>query len=331
MITIQPFRSCLPATDVTTFSTYARLLPKEQIRLPLDVLQDTIRQQWFSNSSQKPLFTIISIETRTGCNFTCSFCPVAKGIDPRPESQLTWEELKYLAAQLSVLQFDGVIAFFCNNEPLLDTRLAAIIEHFRAACPLARLKVLTNGLLVTVEKVHVLFRSGLSVLQIDNYTDGQKLTKNVKHLLSAQRELVSYDIQILMRKRDEVLTNRAGTSPNAEPLLEPLQMFCALPFTDININARGEIILCCQDALGKVVVADIRKSTLLEAWFSQTFRQVRKSLMRQLRAEISLCSLCDYDGYRSPPDKPNYLPTELTKTACDPGNGKGSLYENRPT
>jgi hypothetical protein len=260
--------------------------------------------QWHQGT---PLFRIISIETRTGCNFSCSFCPVAKGRDPRPTSVMTWSLLRRIARQLKALGYSDNIFLYCNNEPLLDERLPELVRLFRDHCPGARMKVLTNGILATPDLVESLFRCGLSVFEIDNYTDGVRLAGPVQKLVDAADRFRSWDIRINMRKRLDVLTNRGGTAPNAMPRTSPLRAFCALPFTDLNITPSGQVGLCCFDALAQVVVAELSQLSLVDAWVSGPLRRVRNALLKKDRSITGICAVCDYGGCRTPPNPPRYL------------------------
>lgn len=270
----------------------------------IDDLQNQFSKQW---ADETPLFRIISIETRTGCNFTCSFCPVAKDKDPRPLKSMSWLLLQDIANQLQDLNYQDNIFLFCNNEPLLDDRLPKIVSLFREKCPNARIKILTNGLLLSLELVNELFDNGLSTLEIDNYTDGKRVIRPIMDLIKNSKKFIEKDIRIIMRRRVEKLTNRGGTAPNVEKLTSSLSDFCALPFTDLNITPSGKVTLCCIDALAQEIVADATKESIVDIWKGNKLQHIRKGLMQGDRQISSLCSVCDYNGFRSPPSIPKFI------------------------
>jgi len=258
-------------------------------------LRDAYRRVWVPGRS---LFRIVSIETRTGCNFACSFCPVARTSDPRPIREMPLAVIQRIAAELMHIQYRGSVMFFCNNEPLLDERLLAIVGLFAASCPEARLKILTNGILLTPQLAVQLFQAGLDVLEINNYTDGRKLTKPVCEMLRHADAMREYDIRINMRRTLEILSNRAGTAPNAPFLAEPLRRFCALPFTDLNVVGDGQVTLCCFDALHQTQVSHLSCGSLRDAWWGQMMEGAREMLLNLDRAALHPCQLCDWDGFR---------------------------------
>jgi MoaA/NifB/PqqE/SkfB family radical SAM enzyme len=251
-------------------------------------------------ATTQPLFHLISIETRAGCNYSCRFCPVAHNVDPREPGEMSWDLLRKIARELADLNYDARIALFGNNEPLMDPRLPEITRLFRSRCPEADIRVLTNGTLTTGALVADLFEAGLSTLVINNYTDGQRLIQPVRKLLECSTRFLPFDIRISVRSRTAVLTTRAGLAPNKPTPSAGPHGFCALPFTDFYVNYRGRANLCCFDAHGKVEIGDVQKRPIQALWKSPELNVYRQSLLRSERSGLTLCENCDYDGFREP-------------------------------
>jgi MoaA/NifB/PqqE/SkfB family radical SAM enzyme len=260
-------------------------------------LRPLIADLW---KDETQLFRVISIETRSRCNLGCTFCPVNKTEDPRQPGLLPMETIEKIAASLKAMEYSHTILLFGNNEPLLDKRMTDIIGIFRNSCPASTIRILTNGTTLTTESALKLFQAGLSTLVVNNYTDGQSLIKPVQHLLQQAEKFRHFDIRISVRKRDEVLTNRAGTAPNKAGLASPLAQFCALPFVDLHIAYTGRVVLCCFDATGKTDFGNVNDSSLTELWESRQFRAVRSGLMMKNRGAHPMCAGCDFDGFRDP-------------------------------
>jgi MoaA/NifB/PqqE/SkfB family radical SAM enzyme len=256
------------------------------------------------------LFYIVSIETRSGCNHTCSFCPVSRSTDPRKRGEMSFELLERIAGELAGLRFAGRIALFGNNEPLLDHRLVDIVRLFRNSCPEADLRILTNGLLATPGLVGELFGAGLSTLTVNNYTDGRRLIAPVRALIAAADRLRPFDIRVSVRSRTEILTTRAGQAPNKPRPDRKPQGFCALPFTDLHIAYTGDVNLCCFDAHGSVSMGKVTDASIVEIWQAPGFAAHRRNLLRGSRAGLPLCQHCDFDGFREP--QPN-IGRQLTR------------------
>jgi MoaA/NifB/PqqE/SkfB family radical SAM enzyme len=245
------------------------------------------------------LFKLISVETCSGCNLTCSFCPVNKLLDRRPPGILPNELLEKIAFELKLLNYSSAILLFCNNEPLLDDRIFDIVALFRKACPNSYIKLLTNGTLLTAERALFLFKQGLTTLTINNYSTKGNLISSVQEIISNAEKFYYYDMRVSLRNPDEKLTNRAGHLSKA-PIINAQRLFCALPFVDLTVSYTGTVIQCCFDALNESRIGDIKKSSLKDIWFSRQFSGIRESLLNSSRKNIPLCSICDFDGFRDP-------------------------------
>jgi MoaA/NifB/PqqE/SkfB family radical SAM enzyme len=247
-----------------------------------------------------PLFRLISVETRSGCNMGCGFCPVNKSADPREPGLLPLATIEKVAGELADLGYRHTILLFGNNEPLLDDRILDITRTFRRSCPESTIRILTNGTKLTNDFALALFDAGLTTLVVNNYTDGRTLIGPVRRLLGEAARFADADIRVSVRRVDEVLTNRAGAAPNKARLAEPMAQFCALPFVDLHVTYTGRVVLCCFDATGVTDFGNVNDSTLRELWEGREFRAVRAGLLGKNRGAHQLCAGCDFDGFRDP-------------------------------
>ena len=274
------------------------------------VLRPAFRRMW---SGGPRTFGLVSVETRAGCNYGCTFCAVSRHADPRRPGELSLALLDRIAGQLADLSFGGRVSLFGNNEPLLDTRIVGIVGMFRSTCAPADLRLLTNGTRATADLVTALFEAGLTTLVINNYTDGRRLIRPVRDLIGSADRLAPYDIRISVRSRTEVLTTRAGSAPN-KPVPETRPRgFCALPFTDLHIAYTGDVTLCCFDAYGRVPMGNVADTPLTEIWRSERFAAYRQRLLSSVRG--GLCETCDFDGFRDP--RVGHRDPPLTRDALD--------------
>lgn len=261
------------------------------------VLRPLFAGRWREHA---PLFSLVSVETRAGCNHECGFCPVSRSIDPRAPGKLEMNLVCKIADELADLDFAGRVSLFGNNEPLLDTRLVEIVALFRSRLPRVDIRILTNGTLATPQLVAELFGAGLSTLTVNNYTDGERLIRPVNDLMGAGEQFAPFDIRISVRDRGEVLTTRAGLAPNKPVPAEPPTGFCALPFTDLHIAYTGDVSQCCFDAHGRVSMGSVATSRMTDIWYSPKFTSLRESLLQSRREGLTLCETCDFDGFRDP-------------------------------
>ena len=252
-----------------------------------------------------PFPLAVELETVNRCNNNCSFCPVSRQADTRPLARMPIELIHKIADELKATDFSGNLDLFSNNEPLLDTRAVEICRLFNSEVPHAIKTIYTNGMLLNYKLYIELFESGLDNLVVDNYDDDLQLIKPVKETLRLVGESENKNMEnfkskttILIRKKTDILTNRAGTAPNKH--IEEFKFYhtyskspCVLPFIQFIIRPDGKISKCCQDALGQETLGDINKSTIKSIWNGENFNRLRTNLLRKGRYSENLCNKCD--------------------------------------
>lgn len=258
----------------------------------------------YSLSSPKmPL--AIEIETLNKCNNDCPFCPVNKTIDPRPFQRMPDQLIERIANELGERNYNGLIGLFSNNEPLLDTRIFEICRLFRKRVPGAYIYIYTNGIVINTDSYLRLFDEGLDELVIDNYSDDLNLLPSVQELVNGVNKLDSPSIErykakttIVLRKKNEVLTNRGGIAPNKSvERFDKYKIFtngsCVLPFVQMVVRPSGKVSMCCQDAHGQGTLGDISIQSIYEIWNGKVYKEIREKLKKEGRKSIPLCSNCD--------------------------------------
>lgn len=248
------------------------------------------------------LFQMLEIETINRCNNTCPFCPVNRDVDPRPLERMSDDVYKKIIDELGELRYRGQLDFHSNNEPFLDKKLIDRIAYARQRCPEAFFAVCTNGTALNLSRIVSALDAGLDHMTIDNYDDRLVLLDNIA-LIVSELQKPGYEsycdrLEIILRKKNEVLANRAGNAPNKNLELfkeyETLQDFsCIIPFYQMVIRPTGEVSLCCNDTLGQVTLGDVRTHSLREIWNSPAYEALRAELMANGRRNLKLCQVCD--------------------------------------
>lgn len=254
----------------------------------------------YYDCGKQPLFSSVEIEVINKCNGVCPFCPVNKYSDPRELKRMSTKLFKKIIDELGAMNYSGRLALHSNNEPFLDNRIIEFAKYAREHVPNAYIYMFTNGTLVTLDKFNEIIPY-LDRMIIDNYNDELKLHKNAQLINQLCRKDPTLDkkVEIHVRKVHEVLNTRGGQSPNNQRK-RTLVMSCILPYKQIVIRPDGRISLCCNDPYGKNTLADLNKMTLKEAWHSERYEKVRRTL-RSGRRSINLCRYCD-----TLPDVKNY-------------------------
>ncbi len=237
----------------------------------------------------------IEIETINRCNNDCSFCPVNRKSDTRPYHKMTDVMFYNIINQLEEMNYKGLINYFSNNEPLVDSRICDFIEYGHKKLPFATHALITNGLVLTNEMFDRLTKH-LDRLLIDNYNDDMELYPNIKNAI----ELYSNDdtecqVTVSYRKKNQVLDTRGGSAPNRINDTTFVSC-CMLPFTQMIIRPDGKVSRCCQDALGNTTLGDLNVNTIDEIWNGKAYKALRNTMLTNGRGKLDYCKNCDIFG-----------------------------------
>lgn len=245
---------------------------------------------------QKPLIGDVEIETLNRCNNTCSFCPVNKNIDKRDFHKMDNDLFFSIVNQLKDMNYSGIIRLYGNNEPLLDNRIFAFAKFTREKLPFAKIGIFTNGILLSVNKFENLMES-LDFMVIDNYNDELKLNNSVKDVYNfcMKNNLYRTKVEIHLRKKNEILTSRAGQAHNRKRINYCLNSPCEYPFFHMSIRSNGKVSLCNNDARGKITLGDLNIESIVDIWNGTAYSKIRRLLLNG-RMGIPLCETCDYLG-----------------------------------
>lgn len=295
LVTPRPLVTIEPNNRLIATENDKRKAMKDCSKISI-MCKNKIKSLW---DQRKPLFRIIAIETSSRCNLDCGFCPVNKNRDVRPFKLLSMNIINKIATELRDLRYSYTILLFGNNEPLLDPRMHSIIKLFRCYCPSAYIKICTNGTLISPEIVSSLFLNGLSTLVINNYTELSQINDPVQEIIDGAEMFGCHDVRIVLRDSKETLTNRAGqleTKTNDSNKYSDI--FCCMPFVDLQIRYNGEVGICCFDALGETTLGQVAHSSLRDIWFGEKFCLIRNNFFETYRRDLYPCNKCDFDGFR---------------------------------
>ena len=241
----------------------------------------------------EPLFTHVEIETINRCNLNCSFCPIGKSRDTREKAIMSDELFEIIVDQLKDMDYSGRISTYSNNEPFLDERIIRFNKYIRNNLPDAHVSLYTNGTLLSLEKFKGII-DYIDDLVIDNYSNDLKMhlrSKEIYDYCNDSDELRE-KVTIVLRRSNDVLTSRGGDAPNRKKSVLWPTAKCMLPYFQLIIRPTGELSACCADPLGKRTLGDLRKQTILEAWYGEEYRKFRRELANG-REKVDGCRYCD--------------------------------------
>ncbi|MDI9643813.1 MAG: SPASM domain-containing protein [Candidatus Verstraetearchaeota archaeon] len=238
------------------------------------------------------VFTNIEIETVNRCNNDCPFCPANRGADRRAHAVMGRRLFTSIVRQLGEIGFRGNLALYSNNEPLLDPRIAELAREARGAVPGSFIYIFTNGTLLT-PGLYTELMGSLDLIVINNYSDDLKLLPQVREIERASRsDPGRYGrTKIVLRRKSEFRTNRAGQSPNRRRRLG-LTSACIYPFSQMVVRPDGKLSLCCNDAWGATTMGDLSETAILDCWFGERYKEARRKIIRGRKC-LSPCRECD--------------------------------------
>jgi len=298
---------------------YYNNAPKSIKKLIHQFVSSELSKKYSNNN----LFSSVFFELRTRCNGQCSFCAASIQNETRPDICMDFDLYKKAILELAEINYKGSIAFHVNSEPLLIKNIDEYISYARKHLKVSWIQILSNGKSLNPINGKKIIDAGIDELSINIYNDDLKaeLPKNIKKfekevlfkLFNKNQVLIGHEdkrpkgkfikYNIFKRLLNEILNNRAGSSPNKKtnkPIIEN-HGFCEYPFQQFNVTANGNVSQCCCDLNFANPMGNIKFQSLKEVWGGKKFIELRKNLLSGDRQSNPLCSKCDFYGVGTPP------------------------------
>lgn len=267
------------------------------------------------DSRKSPDPATVQIQTQTGCNGRCIFCPNADVQRTDLEmGKMPPELFQGIVDQLAETQPERILPYL-QNEPLLDARLPDFVRYITERIPKTTTLVTSNGAHLTEEMGERLVDAGLKRLKVslqslDDETNraimghaAQGVVHNVlafKRLLRAKRSPMDLRVSTVVttlnatgvaearrfwrshgiRLVTSAVENRGGNIENAGELNlgKPMErcLECMRPSRDMCILFNGQVVLCCVDWFRVNIMGDLREQPIVEVWNGEAYRRVRE-------------------------------------------------------
>jgi len=207
---------------------------------------------------------------------------------------------------LAAIDYDGKILYSAFCEPLLNKDLEKYIALSKRYVPGSRIEIVSNGDLVTLQRLQSLFEAGLDTLSISMYDGPQQ----IEHFTKISQEAGLDETQVILRRRyfedgnyGMTVSNRAGIidsneyrDAEEEAIRElPLKRSCFYPFYMILVDLNGDLLLCPHDWGKRGVIGNLAKENLWELWKGEKLEAIRQRLMDKDR-NFPPCVSCDVYG-----------------------------------
>lgn len=255
------------------------------------------------------------------------------------------ETLTEAIHQLGKMRYRGRIEWYIYNEPCMEMEwLKYVAGLARELAPNATQMIATNGDYFRrgTEDLLELYDAGIHQILVNCYTKGLYGRRQpwIDGARSAGIEVggpiyspISRNrrtLQMLDKSEPESfgtgifrITNRAGNIVDFVPAVqEPISRMCVRPFRVLNINWKGEAMVCCNDYHADVPVGMFPEQSLVEIWNSPILNAYREHLLARDRS-LPLCRSCDCHAGAYPHNVPR--PDGVVANASD----IEVLYEQR--
>jgi MoaA/NifB/PqqE/SkfB family radical SAM enzyme len=261
----------------------------------------------------------VRVETTNACNACCVICPHHKM--SRPAERMKEPLFRRIVDECAANDCRE-IHLHNFGEPLLDRQLEERIRYAKQA-GLRRVKVFSNGSLITQTRARRLIEAGLDEIKIS--IDGasqeeferiryplrfEHVIRNIHQLVAVRNERQSkLSIRVACCSTSDKTATMAAlenvvdgfsfgkihnwASEHEEPREGGLLWPCSRLWRTLTVLANGEVALCCLDYDGRHILGQIDGTTSIrDIWSSSTYRRLRRMHARAQQLEISLCGSC---------------------------------------
>lgn len=240
------------------------------------------------------MFNALNIETTTYCNRRCYYCPNSLSDRGLKENERYMQEdlFKKIIDELAGMDFRGRISPHLYGEPLLDKRLPALIGYAHDKLPRARLEIYTNGDFLDIGMLDRLYEAGVQHYYVTLHGTGKeqkegkkRIDKLEQYIKKAKRKI---KIDLLILGKENPLSTRAGLVKVNITKKTPICLFYNSPLA---INYQGDVVLCCEDYLGEVVLGNLENENLMDIWNKKNFKDIRRQLRKSVY-KLNICKRC---------------------------------------
>lgn len=278
---------------------------------------------------------IVQIETTTACNAECIMCPHNK--ISRAKGHLDFELYKKVLDECAQYSSSLKTFFpFLNGELFLTPEWDKYLSYGKDKLPFAEIGIFTNGSLLNSENIKRLLHIQPDWINISFEGTTKETYESIRRKLKFN--VVENNIQQLITKRQTLglskpritisIIEMEQTMPDLHSFvskwssivdkvtIEPYsnwgniqenithnvnrrrRMPCSRLWYNFTILNSGDVVICCLDYNGEIIIGNIKKQSIKEIWTSDKMTELRALHLRQQFSEISLCKNCNFGIYQ---------------------------------
>ncbi len=271
------------------------------------------------------------------CNAQCPNCPYTNSSirsDYVDTLFMSEDTFKIIADQCG--EHGAWVRLSGGGEPMLHPKAVELMEYAKKVG--AKVGLITNGSKFTKDSIKRLLEAQIDMIEFsvdaadsETYVKVRKglnwevLLKNVSTVVGLRNKLksdtkiiasgvnqIGVDIDNVVRfwenkvdsfQKRKYLTwgiNDSSESADTMPYLPPEEFIpCPFIFERLNIDSRGNIMVCGFDIAAKTNLGNIHEKSIKDIWHSKEFDFYRKKHLEGKGNQIELCSNCPDWKYRS--------------------------------
>jgi molybdenum cofactor biosynthesis enzyme MoaA len=264
----------------------------------------------------------VAIETTNNCNAICDFCP--NNAMQRDRTEMSDELFEKIIDDCTQFPL-AAIEPFLNGEPFMDRQIIPRLRLIRRKLPETKLRLYTNGTLLTPKRIAELSGIGIDHLYISlNTLDTARYKKvmglslrrtleNIHHLCEpGRRDGLTRRITIRMTRMPDIPLSeqrafvRFCRELDARPFIVgpfnykgeissglPVPNFPCEHITRVDILSNGRVALCCMDHEGQFSWGDVNDQSVLEIYRGERACYFREMLRTGRRRQTAPCDVCN--------------------------------------
>jgi radical SAM protein with 4Fe4S-binding SPASM domain len=177
---------------------------------PYEVSNHLIWREHYSLGMRK-LPPVVRIEPAASCNLRCLHCPT--GLDATPKGVMDLEIFELVLSELDKYgDWVNTVVLYHGGEPLLNPSLDYMIRSIKNTS-VKKIKMVTNGKLLTSEKSKMLLATGLNEVEISMDSIGPEESDSVRRRSNAAETLQNIEELMALKKsyRSNLLISISST------------------------------------------------------------------------------------------------------------------------
>lgn len=279
--------------------------------------------------------SIVQVETTTACNAECIMCPHNK--ISRAKGHLEFEIYKKVVDECSQYSpYLKTFFPFLNGELFLTPDWDKYLSYGIGKLPFAEVGIFTNGSLLHTGNIDKLINIKPDWINISFDGTSKETYETIRRKLKF--DIVESNILQLIAKRDasglskprvtisivEMEQTKPGLSKffskwssvvdkvTVEPYSNWIDIKegithdvkrghrkpCSRLWYNFTVLNSGDVVICCLDYNGEIVIGNIKKQSVKEIWAGEKMAELRKLHLRRQFSQIPLCKNCNFGVYQ---------------------------------